>query len=340
MIKRITENPRPVILGKVRIGQWVKGQAGEKFDHFKIAKNVITQDGSIEEDTETTNHIRSQLKLNKNQKLTRIPIYFSGNSIQDVYDNWYSLRWGQRSYCMSKDGLTALRANIKVNGGEPRNGQLKIQKGDDVEIVNWLKVDCADSEQGCPYYSINPDERTYCQIGCKLLFHIQGLTRRGGFFVFYSHSFHTTRQIYNGLRTFERMLSGHLSFAPFQLALEETRNQKNQKIYVVHLEMIGDLEKIRADALESAKIEMHFLKEMREIRDTSRKLIQMQPEDESPEHGEDHTQEFYGNQDVASEIPEDAKKVDINEDEDRYAQDERDAISQESNVSPDDDLPF
>jgi len=334
MIKRFTDNMRPVILGRVKIGQWIKGKAGERWDFFKIAKNERGPNGEVIEDLETTKFVRNSLKLKSDEKITRIPIYFSGNTIEEVYDSWYSLRWGTKSYCMG-DGITAKRANVKVNDeSEPRNGRLSMKTGDKVEIVGWLTVPCADSEQGCPYYSRDPELKRYCNIGSKLLFHIQGLTKRGGYFVFYNSSYHSTWKLESGLRAFEKMFCNHLSFIPFELVVERERTrQSNFEIHVVHLELNGNFEDIRKKVIETATIEMHFMKEMNKIKSSAQKLISLMPEDESVEEGEFHTQEYYGSRD----IPADTKPVEL-EKKDDIDRAEGERVPEEPEY--DDELPF
>lgn len=297
MIKSFDRQIRPVILGKVKIGKWIKGKSGQKFDHFKIVRVGRTSEGDIIEDIETTNHIAAIQDLNKGAKLTRIPIYFSGNTKEDVFDSWYSLRWGSKTLCMG-DGITAQRANISVNDGPLQNGALKITKGDDVKIHGHVTIPCADSAKGCLYYNPKPDQKSSCLIGSKLLFHIQGLTRRGGFFQFTNHSIHTTKNLYFGLCQFEKMLCGHLSFLPFDLVLEEQRNQLNQLIYVVHLEMVGELPELRAKAIEAATVEMQFMKQMKQIRMEGVKLLEMKSEEENDDEGEKETQEYFDNETI------------------------------------------
>lgn len=315
MIKTLAKQVRPVLLGKIKIGKWIKGQSGQKFDHFKIVRVGGTDRGDIIEDTETTNHIMSIMNLTKGQNITRIPIYFSGNTMEEVFDCWYSMRWGSKTLCRG-DGITAQRANISVNGSSPQNGTLKINKGDKIDIDGFVTVPCAESDIGCPYYNPKPGSKSYCLMGAKMQVHIQGLTKRGGFFQFSTHSMHSTRNLYSGLAQFEKMLCGHLSFLPFELVIEPQRNQNNQLIYVVHLEMVGELQELRRKAIEAATVEMQFLKQMKYIREEGVKLLSMKSEDVSEDEGEKETEEFFANheqikiqQNASGEMKDDADEI-------------------------------
>jgi len=304
MIKKLLDSTRPVILGRVKLGAWEKGKAAERFDEFKIAKLARGPNNSMVEDVETTDFIRNSLKLKDKEKLRRIPIYFSGNTLEEVFDCWFELRWGARAYCIG-NGETAKRAVISVNNTEAKPiGTFDMPKDiKTVEIKDWIQKDCCD--KGCKTYDPSPEVQSKCKMSMNMLFHIQGLTRRGGLFEFRSHSLHTTRQILSGLKDFEAKLFGHLSLLPFELVLETKKTQSNREIWVAHIEMVGDVDQLRAKAVKNAENEMKFISEIKKYRVEEKKLLTMQPEEISEEDGEAETKEFYGDTKV------DIKEVDV-----------------------------
>jgi len=306
MIKKLFDGTRPVILGRVKLGEWKKGEAPDRFDEFKIAKLARGSNNQMIEDLETKKHIKTLLKQKDADKLKRIPIYFSGNTIDEVFDCWYEMRWGARAYCIG-NGETAKLAMVSVNGEAPKAiGTFTFPKKDDiksVEIKDWVQKDCCD--KGCKTYDPNPDNKSSCKMSCNMLFHIQGLTRRGGLFEFRSHSLHTTRNLLSGLKDFEQKLFGHLSLLPFELVLESQRTKRGAEIFIAHLEMVGELEQLRSKAIENAQNEMKYLTNIQKYRVDAKKMLTMQPEDISEEDGEAETQEFYGDTKI------DVKEVDV-----------------------------
>lgn len=303
MIKKLLAQSRPVLLGRVKLGAWERGKAAERFDEFKIAKIARGANNQMIEDIETRDFIKKSLKLKPEDKLRRIPIYFSGNTIDEVFDCCYEMRIGSRAFCVG-DGEIARRAIVSVNKQPPKPyGSFEMPKKDDiksVEITGWDKKDCCD--KGCKTYDPNPDVQSKCKMSMNMLFHIQGLTRRGGLFEFRSHSLHTTRMILAGLKEFDTKLFGHLGLLPFELVLESKKTRSNREIWVAHLEMVGDLISLRHQAVENAQNEMKFIEEIKKYRVEEKKLLTALPEEISEADGEAATGEAY---------PEETKNIDV-----------------------------
>ena len=280
MIKNL--GARLACRGKIKIGglgEKRKSKAGAdyrlpvKYDHFVITTNVRTKEGDLMVDAELMEKIGNQ---------TEISVVLFGNSIEDVYDDWYAFYDGKKAICRG-DGATATWKGDKAVYKALYTQLTPIAN----EQAIATTVQCAGDN--CPLFKKEEDKQ-----GCKLNFILRVILidapAVGGVYELRSTSINSALAMRASIGMLINVTGGQITGVPLKLKLSPKTVQVTSgqsTIYVTHLEYPGSFIDLKKAAIEQQK----------QVKMLDYSLVDAKTyqewEDDHPDEVEAVTQEFY-----------------------------------------------
>ena len=276
MIKDLL-NARPVVLGRVKIGE--KGDRHpEKFDHFRLYQPGKDDKGQPVLDV----GLQTLLESKYGKPLRKLPIFFLCNTTAANFDcnySYYKKFGGETVLVCQGDGERATQC-IPVKTPEG----LVLKRDDRGKLV----------KQGvpCPCDRFNPDpdadaKQHPCKWAAKLAFMLQDVPKGGGYYLFRTHSLNSIKNLWFALQQMESFTFGNMAGIPVNLILESQRNKRNMEIFVVRVEWDFDPKAMRLKAIEEVRSVAHLKGEIAAAEASARKLLTTDDPDE------DIVEEFY-----------------------------------------------
>ena len=260
-------------------GTW---QAPVKLDHFVITKNNRDATGNFVRDEE----LMARLTKDADGKIRKIPIVLLYDDINLNFISSYTCYMGTSLMCRG-DGHNANEAVI--------------QQG---KLVGWAGRDCT-----CPRSEFGYEGKDKCKLTGRLQFVVRGNERLGGVHTIRTTSVHSVRAIQSALLLFKSMTGGTLAGIPLELSVNPRQvndpTGKAQTVYVLGLEFVGDMNRLRNETherlLDNAKFGIS-------IKDVEREAIRMlsSSEDSRVPFGqnlsEDDQQEYFPDEVADAEL--------------------------------------
>lgn len=229
--------------GKIKIGglgEVRKSKAGTdyrlpvKYDHFVITSNVRTKAGDLEIDAEVMEIIGDRKELD---------VVLFGNSIEDVYDDWYAFYDGKKAICRG-NGETAVWKGDKQTFGKLW-GQL--------EAIDKDTVTCHGDQ--CPLFK-KEEDKTGCKLNFILRVMLIDAPAIGGVYELRSTSINSALAMRASIAMLMNVTGGQITGVPLKLKLSPKTVQLAQgqsTIYVTHLEYPGSFLDLKRAAIEQQK---------------------------------------------------------------------------------------
>jgi len=259
-------------LGKIKIGR--KGamrksgqgndfQPPQKLDHFVVT--LLQRD-------DTGNYIRDEkIHALLGDKPIRIPITLLFDDIAMNFQSRFVCYRGKACWC-SGDGE---QANLQ-------------------ECADPVTCPCERSNQD---YDPDNKKKDRCKINGILSVVIRGAESVGGVWKFRTTSWNTVQGITSSLFLIQRITGGPLAGLDLDLVLApKTANDpkgQTQTIYVVGIEYVGGMEKLRTAALQSAEAYVHQRKQLASMEDAAKEMMEREL---TTEIAEATVEEFYPEQ--------------------------------------------
>lgn len=264
--------PRQVQIGCIKIGRKQTEKPREsasgvwyapvKLDHFLITTMNRDGKGQLIPDDE----LMRQLQLDygdKDGKLRRIPIRVLSNDPEDIMQSAYCW-YGGRTVGARSDGREITWFN------DPKSGKPLTEPV--TEPFNPAMLDLTNSK-GVKLLKVHTVFN--CVVAAKD-------SRWGGVYKLRTTSSITASQLLGSLVHLKGLTGGVLQGLPLQLVirpiqvapLDASGNKVQSTVYVVHIELRGaDLQQIQAQALETAKYQLGFKREMEKSLAEYRQLL-------------------------------------------------------------------
>jgi len=247
----------------------------KKLKHFLITK--------LDRDS-TGNFIKDEAihKLIGDEPLI-VPIYLLHNSIELNFQSRYVYFKGRTVIC----------------NGDGKNAILKNQDGSETQIE-------------CPCKKLGSEnEKERCKCSGILSAIIRGVDIVGGVWKYRTSGYNSTKGIQSTLLFFHNATGGQLAGIPFQLAIRPMntivkKTGESQLIYVVGLEYVGSIEKLKENALKQIEQNASYKHQIEEIEQKALKGITAEI---LPEEYDDVVDEFYPEQAI---IGEDGEEIKVN----------------------------
>lgn len=229
--------------GKIKIGglgEVRKSKAGTdyrlpvKYDHFVITSNVRTKAGDLEIDKEVMEIIGDRKELD---------VVLFGNSIEDVYDDWYAFYDGKKAICRG-NGETAVWKGDKQTFGKLW-GQL--------EVIDKDVVTCRGDQ--CPLFK-KEEDKTGCKLNFILRVMLIDAPAIGGVYELRSTSINSALAMRASIAMLTNVTGGQITGVPLKLKLSPKTVQLQQgqsTIYVTHLEYPGSFLDLKKAAIEQQR---------------------------------------------------------------------------------------
>jgi len=240
--------PRSSEVGKLKIGgteprqrQTKDGertwQLPQKYDHFVVTTTV--------RDPRTKNFLRDEVLMAKlpkddDKQCREVPIVLNSDILEEVFPTSLACYTGKLLHCRGDGSGKDAATRYEIKGGK-RTGVSK-------------KIDCT-----CSYLTDPSRDGPVCKPHGTLWFTIVAgdETRIGGKHAFRTTSWNSIRAIKSGLEEIQKMV-GTIVGIPLWLVirphLTQTRDGRQQQIYVVHVELrTKDLMGLQRHAIETAK---------------------------------------------------------------------------------------
>lgn len=227
-------------------GTW---QAPVKLDHFVITKNVRDNSGNFARDEE----LMAIMPKDADGKIRKIPIVLLYDDINLNFISSYTCYMGTSLMCRG-DGHNANEAVVH-----------------DGKLAGWAGRDCT-----CPRSEFGYEGKDKCKLTGRLQFVVRGNERLGGVHTIRTTSVHSVRAIQSALLLFKSMTGGSIAGIPLELSVNPRQvndpTGKAQTVYVLGLEFVGDMNRLRSDThnrmLENAKFGIS-------IKDVEREAIRL-----------------------------------------------------------------
>lgn len=262
--------------GKIKIGglgEVRKSQGGKeyrlpvKYDHFVITSNTRTKAGDLETDKEIMEVIGDK---------TEIDVVLFGNSIEDVYDDWYAFYDGKKAICRGNGDTAVWKGDKQVFG--KLYGQL--------QAIDADTVVCRGDQ--CPLFK-KEEDKTGCKLNFILRVMLIDAPAIGGVYELRSTSINSALAMRASISMLANVTSGQITGVPLKLKLSPKTVQLmagQSTIYVTHLEYPGSFLDLKRAAIEQQKQVLmldHSLVDARKYQDY---------EDDNPEEMAAVVQEF------------------------------------------------
>lgn len=289
-------NARVVELGKIKIGQLgakrpKQGKPNEfwrmpeKLDHFVVTTMHRDDEGQLIPDKNLMAQLKEHHK-DSDGNVRSIPIQVLSNDIDDIMQSSYCWYSGKKLAGRSDGKILTLFVDIEKNRW--LDTPLEVAWNDE-----WRQK--AD-RNGNRYFKMNTIFNCVISMeGAKF----------GGIYRFRTTSQITAEQLYSSLMGIRALTNGVLRGLPLRLVVRPVRvnptmngNKVSTTVYVVHVELVGsDLAAVRQLAMETARLELTYSKEIKDTQDQYSKLIRMPGWGESAQEQADVQMELYPDHD-------------------------------------------
>lgn len=246
-------------IGQIRIGEQGKPYADSKgvrryaprrLDHFR----VYTMDRGPQRERVLFDEVHKVI----GDKPKEIPIMFLSNNPFDNYFQYYGLYKARRCSCRGNGEFAVIQAT-----------------GDQITCP-CDKYDAAQDGGECHKHAV---------LHCILPF----LERTGGIFTFRSRGIHTFENIRNQFPFLYFATEGHIAGVEFRLKVLPFQTLEHGIAYSVHLEFPASMDALKAAALERARLQTGWEREMKALTAAS---VEILTRPESPEEQANINEEF------------------------------------------------
>lgn len=229
--------------GKIKIGglgETRKSKTGTeyrlpvKYDHFVITSNTRTKAGDLEIDKEIMEIIGDR---------TELDVVLFGNTIEDVYDDWYAFYDGKKAIC---------RGNGETAGWKGDKQIFKALYGQ-LEAIDADTVVCRGD--GCPLYK-KEEDKTGCKLNFILRVMLLAAPAIGGVYELRSTSVNSALAMRASIAMLHNITGGHITGVPLKLKISPKTVQLasgQSLVYVTHLEFPGSGLDLKRAAIEQQK---------------------------------------------------------------------------------------
>jgi hypothetical protein len=268
----ITDNARPVQLGKIKIGMKGEKRSGErgdwylpkKLDHFLITTLQRGEGENFILDQE----LMDSLPKDEDGKIRRLPIALLSNDLDEIVRRRHLWYLGQRKAGES-DGK---KLTLWYSPKKPHNLL------DKPLVIDWT---CSEDEENLDVAKLVNEERVFKKhttFNCMIR---SPHARFGGVYQLRSVGEINWDQIYNSIANIKELTGGFLRFLPLELVIRPTQVCPLVKgvpapsvVYVVHVEVKGfTLDGIRQLAYEQMTREIDDARKIRQFQVQYQKLV-------------------------------------------------------------------
>lgn len=288
-------NARVVELGKIKIGtlgEKRKKQGKDeyyrlpqKLDHFIVTTMHRDEEGLLIPDKNLMAQLKEHHK-DSDGNVRSIPIQVLSNNIDDIMQSSYCWYSGKKIAGRSDGKVLTLFVDIEKNRW--LDTPIEVEWNDE-----WRQK--ADRNGNC-YFKMNTTFNCVISMeGAKF----------GGIYRFRTTSQITAEQLYSSLMGIRALTNGVLRGLPLRLVVRPVRvnptmngNKVSTTVYVVHVELVGsDLAAVRQLAMDTAKLELTYSKEIQDTQAQYSKLIRMPGWGETAQEQADVQIELYPDHD-------------------------------------------